>query len=203
MPNNITATDRAAAHAAGYSVYSFVDELGSSILPILSGDLPNFSMPVESFTPTASTITARYLGRATGKHPLNYVRTITNTPPVTVVSSVGFATSPSFATGVAVTLTCKAVTTISLLGSGGVKVNATSLNYQPLAGEHVWVFHHVTATGTQPACRGTTGDFGFGFIQVRGSQPTAPVVNGTYAMSLSTPTNLTTGQIIQLLATQA
>lgn len=173
--NVLTAEDRRAFHKAGFSSYAALKEVGAQFPAVNSVD--EFLVPVASLTTTASTVYARYLGRATGAHSLNKLTTITSgTPSATVVSTVGFATSAAPANGTAQTLTPVAVTTIATTGSAGNKSNATNLNFFPPVGSYLWVIYHVSATGTQPTVWGLGGEVGQGFIQTKGSQVAAPVV---------------------------
>lgn len=191
MPVNISTNERRNAHAAGYSIYAFEKQIGASLQPALVPDESGIIgaeqslRSVASLTTAASTVYAQFLGRATGEKALNYVTFITSgTPSSTVVTKVGFAISsgpPAFA---AASLTIQTSSTLDTSGTVGNKTNATAINYQPLAGEYVWVYSHHSTGTTQPTLWGVGGELGAGILQIKSSQVAAPVVGTAYTFAL-------------------
>lgn len=200
MATNITAADRRALHKAGQSSYTGAKALGGENLsPLEPAVFGSSLVPVASLTTAASTVYARYLGRATGGRPLDKIAVVTSgSPSVTVVTTVGFAVSSDAPSqGVAQSLTIRTAVALTTTGSAGSKQTA-SINYQPRAGEHVWVYSHHTATGTQPTIWAHGGEVGQGVLTTKGSTPTAPAVGATVT-SMTLPSAAVTAQAPLLL----
>jgi hypothetical protein len=189
---NLSAADRRAAHAAGYSSYAYKKEVGADLSqPLFDADASGIVgakdslRTVASFTTTASVVYAQFLGRASGARALNFITLITSgTASSGVTSSVGFAVSSAAPDFTAKSLTFRTSTTIDTTGSAGNKTNATAINYVPQAGEYVWVYHHVTTGTTQPTVWGIGGELGAGILQVKTSQTTAPTVGSAITFAL-------------------
>lgn len=190
MPFTLSQEDRRAAHAAGYSTYAFEKQVGAVFQPALVPDESGIIgaevslRSVASLQTADSTLYARYLGKATGAHSLNYISVITSgTPSSGVTATAGFATSPAAPDFTAKVLTFKTANTITTTGSAGVKTSA-SVGYAPVAGEHVWCYFHVNAGTTQGTYWSLGGEIGAGILQVKTSQLAAPTVGSSITMAL-------------------
>jgi hypothetical protein len=182
---NFSVNERRQAHGEGSSIYFYVKQAHAEIPAIVQAR--EFLTPVASFTTTASTLYARFLGRATGAKPLTTINVVTSgTASNGVTSTVGFATSAIAPAGVGQTLTCQAVGTVVTTGSAGNKAS-TAIAYTPPAGSYIWQIHHVSTGTTQPTLWALGGEIGEGLLQVKTSQVAAPTVGATFVMTLPTP----------------